>query len=144
MPMSAIGKNADIQAAGSLPSPRCSFPSRTVNHRGALLRRSTKCHCGCPSVVENDRNLIPSTVVMATSGDAPNSSHRAIRPSRNVLNAGSHRSSSLQLPHRIATASSMRQLHSTPSDTSPSGLPGEPSRLATGCNLPHSMKMAEP
>jgi hypothetical protein len=72
---------------------------------------------------------MPVSVVMAISGKAPNSSHRAIRACRNKDNVGSHRPSSLQLPQRMALPSSIRQLHSTPSVTSPSGLPGAPSFL---------------
>lgn len=115
-----------------------------MNQRGRPSRRSTRCHRGCPSVVEKDRSRISPSVVIATSGKVPNSSHRSIRASRNIASAGSHSSSSLQLPHMIVVRSSIRQLHSIPSDTSPCGLPVELSRLMTGVSSPHSMKIAEP
>jgi hypothetical protein len=132
------------QKAGSLPSPMCNWPWRTVNHCGWTLRRSTKCHCGCPSVVENDRKRTPLSNVITTSGKTPKSPRSSIRAFRKLSNAGSQRLSSLQLPHRIVVWSSMRQLHSTPKDTSPTGWPGDPSRRGTGDRFPHSMKTAEP
>lgn len=83
----------------------------TVGHRGEPWRLATRCHCGCRSVVENERDRIPLRVVRATYG---RKLKKLTSRDRRVLDQCKMRLpkfSSLQLPQRMEYVSPCPRNH---------------------------------
>ncbi|CAA2138474.1 hypothetical protein MBLL_01164 (plasmid) [Methylobacterium bullatum] len=78
------------------------------------------------------------------SGRRPNVVRSMTSRPKRRLKLGCHSTSSLQLPHAIERASSIRQLHSIIKPISPMGLPELPSRRVVGVSAPSSINNAEP
>lgn len=129
----------------SVPSLSNSNPSRTDSQTSGDERRSVRFHAGCPSAVANDNKYRSSLSARLISGSRPNKLRSVTREPRSKSKAGSQSSSSLQLPQIIDVASSMRQLHSMESVSSPIGRRGRPcSGTHPGERAPNSKKIAEP
>jgi hypothetical protein len=87
---------------------------------------------------------MPSVRPTTISGSRPTTDNSTITLLRSRSNVGSHRGSSLQLPHKMDAAFSIRQLHWIISPSSPCGLPAFPERRVLGVSRPNSKKIAEP
>src|SRR4051812_39516814 len=109
-------------------------------------RRSNNAQLGSPSAVMNDDTQKPSLKATEISGSLPTTDNSTTGLFRSRSNVGSHNDSSLQLPHTMDFAFSIRQLHSIISPNSPCGLPGFPEGRVRvpGVRRPNSRKMAEP
>src|SRR5262245_29269576 len=101
-------------------------------------------HCGCPSAIMKETTRIRFDRDTSSSCSAPKVRTEVTCAPTNFLNIPGQRRSRLQLPPKMDLGFSILQLHSIISDTSPSGLPGVPSRKVVGVNLPNSTNSAEP
>ena len=83
---------------------------------------------------------------MAISGSLPTTDSSWTTLLRSRSNVGPHKDSSLQLPHKMDVAFSIRQLHWIIKPNSPRGSSAAPSRRvpALGVRRPNSRKIAEP